>query len=265
MIPLFTLDFTYPIVPFPHLPHGEVFRYDYLDSRTITWSKSMIEEQMQQSRSGTLGGSYGVDPTNEVRQKLQQLPIENARVLVIGSERPWLEAILLSLGAAHVVTLEYSTIESQHPQISTLTPAMFRQKFMDGTLEPFDIVATHSSLEHSGLGRYRDALNPWGDLLAVARAWCVTKPNGYLYLGIPTAMDGIEYNAHRWYGKHRWPLITANWKPLVPEDRAPAYPPGPQGKPAKLTTFSDGTEFRRLYGDTPDNGGDGFLFQRISS
>jgi len=35
-----------------------------------------------------------------------------------------------------------------------------------------------------GLGRYGDALLPWGDLLAIARAWCVTKPKGDLIIGV---------------------------------------------------------------------------------
>jgi hypothetical protein len=50
----------------------------------------------------------------------------------------------------------------------------------------FDAVVSHSSLEHSGLGRYGDPLNPWGDLVTMARAWCVAKPNeGKLLLGVP--------------------------------------------------------------------------------
>ena len=35
----------------------------------------------------------------------------------------------------------------------------------------FDAVVSFSSIEHSGLGRYGDALNPWGDLIASAQAW----------------------------------------------------------------------------------------------
>ena len=35
----------------------------------------------------------------------------------------------------------------------------------------FDAVVSFSSIEHSGLGRYGDALNPWGDLIAAAQAW----------------------------------------------------------------------------------------------
>jgi hypothetical protein len=65
-------------------------------------------------------------------------------------------------------------------------------------LDRFDAVATFSSVEHSGLGRYGDALNPWGDRQAVARAWCMTKPKGWLALGVPfEESDAIEYNAHR--------------------------------------------------------------------
>ena len=40
--------------------------------------------------------------------------------LVIGSETPWVEAILLAVGAKHVTTLEYNRIKSTHPQVSNL-------------------------------------------------------------------------------------------------------------------------------------------------
>ena len=66
-------------------------------------------------------------------------------------------------------------------------------------LEAFDAVITYSSVEHSGLGRYGDAMNPWGDRQAVARAWCMTKKNGRLALAVPGCDndDIIAYNAHR--------------------------------------------------------------------
>ena len=31
--------------------------------------------------------------------------------------------------------------------------------------------------------RYGDSLNPWGDLIAMARAWCVLKPGGKALIG----------------------------------------------------------------------------------
>ena len=57
---------------------------------------------------------------------------------------------------------------------------------------------SYSSLEHSGLGRYGDGLNPWADLIAMARAWCVLRPKARVLVGAPAvAEDTIVYNAHR--------------------------------------------------------------------
>ena len=54
----------------------------------------------------------------------------------------------------------------------------FMKSYLNGTLGLIDAVVTFSSVEHSGLGRYGDILNPWEDIIAIARAWCVTKNNG---------------------------------------------------------------------------------------
>jgi hypothetical protein len=126
--------------------------------------------------------------TNYVRDGLKpmQHKIMGSSILVIGSEKPWLEAILLALGASYVTTLEYGAIDSQHKQISTETPASIHEKYLSGKLELFDGIDSFSSIEHSGLSRYGDALNPWGDILTVARGWCLTKSDGFMYLGVPT-------------------------------------------------------------------------------
>ena len=165
-------------------------------------------------KNGVHIGTYGIPGTNDVRDSIGTLPIEGKSILVIGTEKPWLEAILLYHGAAKVTTLEYAEIRSEHKQIKTMQPYQFRERSIAGTLESFDGIVSHSSLEHSGLGRYGDALNPWGDILAVARAWCVTKPGGFMYLGVPTGNDVVYSNWHRIYGRIRWPLLAANWMPL---------------------------------------------------
>jgi hypothetical protein len=108
-------------------------------------------------------------------------------VLVIGSENPWVEACVLSAGAKHVTTLEYGLIMSEHPQVSTLLPNNARMAYLNGSLVQFDAIVTFSSVEHSGLGRYGDQLNPWGDLQAMARGWCVCKAGGGLLLGVMMA------------------------------------------------------------------------------
>ena len=96
---------------------------------------------------------------------------------------PWVEAAVLSKGAAGVLTLEYGAIHSDHPQIRTIQPEEFRRRWAE--LPRFDAVVTYSSVEHSGLGRYGDALNPWGDVLEIARArcrWCYNWACPFIFI-----------------------------------------------------------------------------------
>lgn len=183
------------------------------------WTTEMIQGYIDKAKNSNsqemVYPPYGID-TTMLRDSLRKhTDIEGKRVLVIGTERPWVEGICLALGAAHVTTLEYGKIENHHPQITTVTPEEFRQQYRQGEINPFDIVVSFSSLEHPGLGRYGDALNPWSDLLAIARSRCVTKPGGFLALALPTDLspggDKVLFNDRRQYGMNRWPLITSNW------------------------------------------------------
>ena len=80
--------------------------------------------------------------------------------------------------------------------------------------EYFDAVETFFSVEHSGLGRCGDSLNPWGDRQAVATAWCASKASAKLLMAVMTGDDMIQYNAHRIYGKIMHPHLVANGKQL---------------------------------------------------
>jgi hypothetical protein len=189
-------------------------RYAGGDASNSKWTEKAVEALVQQARAQKLRGSYGVDSTNEILAALARMNITGQRVLVIGSEQPWVEACALASGAREVWTLEYGKISSTHPQIKTITPFEARRLYLAGKLPMFDAVLTYSSVEHSGLGRYGDALNPWGDVQAVARAWCVTKPGGKMLLGVMEcgSADTIEYNLHRCYHTHSYTHLTANWK-----------------------------------------------------
>ena len=165
------------------------------------------------ARKGKLAGNYGVHETNALREALRvvQEQIRGGRVLVIGSENPWVEACVLEAGAASVVTLEFAIIKTDHPKLKIITPFQFREQHEKDTLGMFDAVVSFSSLEHTGLGRYGDALNPWGDILEVARAWCVTRDGGALVVGVMYGDDAVLFNACRRYGPVRWPYLTTNW------------------------------------------------------
>eukprot|EP00808_Paulinella_micropora_P004912 g72237.t1 len=184
-------------------------------AKVNVWGKDLIEKQISQAKERRLKGTYNYEETNSLMNGLALANLSQARVLVVGSEEPWVEAACLASGAREVVTLEYGTIHSEHPQISTMLPIEFRQRFLNGTLGTFDAVVTFSSVEHSGLGRYGDGLNPWGDLLAVARTWCVAKPGARLVIAVPDGpRDRLVFNAHRVYGPIRYPYLVANWRQL---------------------------------------------------
>lgn len=54
-------------------------------------------------------------------------------------------------------------------------------------------------IEHVGLGRYGDALDPVGDLIAAAELSRVLAPGGELLLAVPVGRARVVFNAHRVY------------------------------------------------------------------
>ena len=193
-----------------------------LGNQVLRWDQSYVDSMVVAASKAELKGNYGRDETNSLREALHVAKdqILGGRVLVVGSENPWVEACVLDAGAASVVTLEFAPIVTDHPQIEALTPFEYHERYVDGTLGLFDTIVSFSSLEHSGLGRYGDALNPWGDILEVARTWCVTKDGGSLLIGVMYGNDEIEFNAHRRYGDLRWPFLTTNWHQEWRADKA---------------------------------------------
>ena len=150
--------------------------------------------------------------------------VKNGLVLVIGSQSPWIETILLEKGAKHIVTLEYKPLRNQYPGITTVTPSGLQEMLKNGNFskeeDKFDAVVTFSSIEHSGLGRYLDMLNPWGDLITMAKSWCLTKKGGRALIGVPAdKTDAVYFNAARKYGPIMLSHLFANWNQVYTDDR----------------------------------------------
>lgn len=155
--------------------------------------------------------AYGSGIDISIEKALKKFPISGLGGVVLGSQLPWLEATLLANGAAHVETIEYGKIVSEHPKVSTLLPHEANKKFLNGTLVKYDFAASFSSVEHSGMGRYGDPMDPVADIEAVGLLSCFVKKGGKLFLGVPSGGDSIHWNAHRIYGAKRYPLLTINW------------------------------------------------------
>jgi len=55
------------------------------------------------------------------------------------------------------------------------------------------------TIEHIGLGRYGDDLNPLGDQIAASELARVLQPNGLLFFVVPVGRPRMQFNAHRIY------------------------------------------------------------------
>lgn len=133
-------------------------------------------------------------------------PIYNKEIAIVGSQTPWIEAIALNYGAKKVTTIEYNVPKCSYPGIETISYDNFEMGSRS-----FDCIITYSSIEHSGLGRYGDPLDPNGDLKTMDVIYRSLKNNGLLYWGAPIGRDALVWNAHRIYGPLRLPLIFKNF------------------------------------------------------
>jgi len=76
--------------------------------------------------------------------------------------------------------------------------------------EEFDICICISIIEHMGLGRYGDEINPLGDFKFKNDYFVNSKfmkKGGLIFLSFPVGKDCLVWNAHRIYGTIRLPNI----------------------------------------------------------
>lgn len=73
---------------------------------------------------------------------------------------------------------------------------LLRLPFDDGSVPSLSCMHT---VEHVGLGRYGDPLDPQGDLKAIKELARVLKPGGHLLFVTPVGQPKIAFNAHRIY------------------------------------------------------------------
>jgi len=102
---------------------------------------------------------------------------------------------------AHVLTFMPVTVVDIRPLESDVDGLTFLQ----GDACRLDGFATGSvpsasslhAVEHVGLGRYGDPIDPDGWSAALAELSRIVEPGGRLYLGVPVGRERLEFNAHR--------------------------------------------------------------------
>ena len=169
------------------------------------WTSGIIAELDKIVASGgSISCSHYPHSAEDVGLAVQKigLDMKHSKVGVVSSISPWVEHVLRSHGASHVITIDYNEpiVCSGIEWIESKSVPSFGDEV--GT---YDLLVSFSGIEHSGLGRYGDPINPNGDLEAMQQIHRALVPGGYLLLAIPTGdNDYIEGgNAHRIYGPDR--------------------------------------------------------------
>ncbi len=196
--------------------HGKArLRYMYSDqtvAKPTQYTQALVNEYaLKAAQRKTL--YYGTTDT-WLYQALAKYPIAGKSVLIIGSVTPWYEAICLEFGGKPTV-LEYNKIQCEDKRITYALPSQLK-----GT---FDCCFCISSVEHDGLGRYGDPINPAGDIEFMKRLKKLIKPDGTVFLAVPIGIDTLTWNACRIYGEHRLPLLLKEWKLIAAIGYVPQY------------------------------------------
>jgi hypothetical protein len=190
-------------------------------------TKKEVDSLRLDSSNKRVGNYYGDWYNHHLMPKYSNY-IKNKVMTVIGTIMPWLEAIALDAGAGKVVTLDYTRKEYEQKDILEWLHVQDYLNYLikNDTIEEYDNAASFSSIEHSGLGRYGDPLDPNGDIKAVKQVHCMIKPGGLFFLGLPTTNDDsshIEFNAHRVYGKKRLEKLFVGWELLEQTSRTQVH------------------------------------------
>jgi len=142
------------------------------------------------SESGDVSGHYFHQDLLVARRIFARSP---ARHIDVGSR--------LDGFVAHVASFREIEVLDIRPLRTRIANVVFRQADLTqlgpGNNEIADSVSCLHALEHFGLGRYGDAIDPAGHLKGIAGLHAMLRPKGLLYLSVPIGPQRIEFNAQR--------------------------------------------------------------------
>ncbi len=102
---------------------------------------------------------------------------------------------------AHVASFRDLEVFDVRPVTARIPGVTFKQadlmRPLAGMARYCDSLSCLHALEHFGLGRYGDPVNPRGFELGLANMAALLKDGGVLYLSVPVGMARVEFNAQR--------------------------------------------------------------------
>jgi SAM-dependent methyltransferase len=93
-----------------------------------------------------------------------------------------------------VVFMDYRPLNTRLPDLMSVAADIGSLPLADRSSDSLSCLHV---IEHVGLGRYGDPLNPRGSHIAAAELARVLAPGGRLYVSTPVGRPRLEFNAHR--------------------------------------------------------------------
>jgi len=97
-------------------------------------------------------------------------------------------------GFVDTVFIDYRPLQVSLPGLDCRAGNITQLPFEDGSVNSLSCLHV---IEHIGLGRYGDPLDPQGSLRAASELQRVMHPGGNLYLSTPVGRERVCFNAHR--------------------------------------------------------------------
>jgi len=141
------------------------------------------------------------------------ISLKNKNILIIGSNEPWLEAIMLNFDVSNITTIDYNKLSYMNDKIKTFSKIDFNTFYnINGSyINSYDYIFALRAFDHSGLGRYNDDIDYNGDINSINLAKLMLKDNGILFVTIPIGKDLLIWNLQRRYGIIRLPKLFNNF------------------------------------------------------
>ena len=141
-----------------------------------------------------------------VHPKLSELPAEHYPCFDVGSQTQF---VAMMASFVNYIQLDASMCSPK----GVFRVADSRLAFRPGEAQNLSFpdnsflwITSLHAIEHFGLGRYRDTIDPEGDIRGLKEIYRVLKPGGYFVGAVPIVKEGterIQFNKHRLYSISR--------------------------------------------------------------
>ena len=104
--------------------------------------------------------------------------------------------LTISVLSAQVQTIfvDYRPLKAALPGLTSVAGNILRLPFADNSVNSLSCLHV---IEHIGLGRYGDPIDPQGSTKAALELQRIVRPGGIVFLSLPIGRERVCFNAHR--------------------------------------------------------------------